>query len=82
MKHDNCCSSNDNFFVSQRRRYAKHWSIPLVESSKCNGHSISLRVCDSAVCVGRGGGKRGGGETPGSCVHFLHVLGSEKLPIN
>ena len=24
----------------------------------------------------------GEGEAPGSCVHFLHVLCSEKLPIN
>ena len=55
MKHDNDCLSNDNIFVSQRRTYAKHWSIPLVDSSKCNGHSISLCCSDSAV-MGKGMG--------------------------
>ena len=70
MKHDKDPLSDDNIFVSHRLTYAKHWSIPLVKSSKCNGHAISLRVSDSAV--GRGGGRGGYLETVStSCMYCV-----------
>ena len=71
MKHDNECSSNDNIFVSQRGTYAKHWSL-----------QSAMVIQYQCVLVTQLWSEEMGGGAPGSCVHFLHVLCSEKLPIN